>query len=139
MQGRWLVRSGVSITSFGIFFALGLFLFAQEPPPSESGYSGVNQPAPCACLVPPTPEPPAWIKVSEVRLLPQKKIRLEWAAVPNSGSGSFTHTLQDPFGNPISLGIRRPTHHRQPQPKALFGVKTDTKGGCRHRSCSVGL
>ena len=99
MRGREMARIGLGIVLSGMIAALGFLLFAQQPPPSEGGYGGVGQPAPCVCAAPSTPPAPNWIKITQVRLLPQKKIRIEWAPVPTGGSGSLTHTLQDPNGN----------------------------------------
>ena len=99
MWRQYSARIVLVIVLLGMMMALGIFLFAQEPPPSEGGYGGTGQPAPCVCIAPSTPPAPEWIKVTEVRILPQKKIRIEWQPVPTGGTGSLTHTFKDSFGN----------------------------------------
>jgi len=99
MWRQYSARIGLVVVLLSMMVALGIFLFAQEPPPSEGGYGGTGQPAPCICVAPSTPPAPEWIKITEVRLLPQKKIRIEWQPVPTGATGSLTHTLKDSFGN----------------------------------------
>ncbi len=68
MRQQRLRRVKLSATLLSILVALGIFLFAQEQPPSEGGYGGTGQ-IPCVCAPPSTPPAPNWIKVTEVRYL----------------------------------------------------------------------
>ena len=68
MRREMVSRIGLSATLLSILVALGIFLFAQERPPSEDGYGGTGQ-VPCVCTPPSTPPAPNWIKVTEVRYL----------------------------------------------------------------------
>jgi len=42
MRSEWIGRIGLSATLLSILVALGIFLFAQEQPPSEGGYGGTG-------------------------------------------------------------------------------------------------
>jgi hypothetical protein len=82
MRQQYNARISLVVVLLSVMMALGIFLFAQEPPPSEGGYGGTGQQ--CICKPPDPPPPPAWIRITQVRLTPQKKIYLEWEPSGNA-------------------------------------------------------
>jgi len=82
MWQQYRARTGLVVVLLSVMVALGIFLFAQEPPPSEGGYGGTGQH--CICKPPDPPPPPAWIRITQVRLTPRKKIYLEWEPSGNA-------------------------------------------------------
>ena len=82
MWQQYSARIGLVVVLLSMMVALGIFLFAQEPPPSEGGYGGTGQPAPCICIAPSTPPAPEWIKVTEVDFCPKRKFALNGNPFP---------------------------------------------------------